>query len=133
VFNIGDNIIEYDGEFMNAAQKTQRYGNRTAPYLAAFDEDTFYDCAIHRCAASLINHICQSRANVRFSTNHQNNGVRIRAIKRICNGTQLRVSYNSQLDNQQNAYHMNENNVRTHSSSVSASPKICPSPCMDKQ
>ena len=113
VFNIGNNIIEYDGELMDAAQKTQRYGNRTAPYLAAFDEDTFYDCAIHRCAATVINHVCQSRANVKFSTNNQNNGVRIKAIKRIYNGTQLRVSYNSQLDNQENAYQMNEENVRT--------------------
>ena len=40
VFNIGNNIIEYDGELMDAAQKTQRYGNRTAPHLAAFDEFT---------------------------------------------------------------------------------------------
>ena len=92
VFKIGDIIIDYDGELMDAAQKTQRYGNRTAPYLVGFDENTFYDCASHRCAASLINQICQ------------NNWVRIKAIKRIYNGTQLRVSYNSQLDNLANAY-----------------------------
>jgi SET domain len=110
VFNIGDNIIENDGEPLNAAQKMQRYGNRTSPYLVGFDEDTFYDCAVHRCAAGLINHICHSQANVRFSTNHHNSGVRIRAIKRIYNGTQLRVSYNSELGNA--AYIMNENNVR---------------------
>jgi hypothetical protein len=91
VFKIGDIIIEYDGELMDAAQKTQRYGNRTAPFLVGFDENTFYDCAIHRCAASLINHICE------------NNWVRIKAIKRIYNGMQLRVLYNSQLDNLANA------------------------------
>ena len=113
VFNINENIIVYDGERMNAAQKTQRYGNRTAPYLIGYDNNTFYDCAVHRCAASLINHIGHSQANVKFSKNNQDNGVRIKAIKRIYNGTQLRVSYNSQVDGNNTRYRLNENNVRT--------------------
>ena len=112
VFKKDHNNLEYDDEPMNAAQKTQRYGDKTAPYLAGFDDHTFYDCAVKRCAASLVNHVGHSRANVKFSTNNIDNKVRIKAIKPIRNGTQLRVSYNSQLDGV-TRYRMNQKHVRT--------------------
>jgi hypothetical protein len=111
VFAVHQNIIEYEGEKMNAAETTARYGNKTGPYLVGYDANTFYDCAIDRCAAGLVNHQSHSLANARFSQNNLNDRVRIKARKPIRNGTQIRVSYNSAVGGRQ--YKMKEAGVKT--------------------
>jgi SET domain-containing protein len=115
VFAVNDNIIEYEGEFLDLEARIQRYGHHTAPYVAAYNENTYYDCAIHRCVAGLINHKSHSSANCRFSVNHLNNRVRIKAIRNIRNGQQLRVSYNSNVPG--NHYLFNEPGVRSSTNS----------------
>jgi hypothetical protein len=116
VFRSGDNVIEYEGEPMNDAERLERYGGHTAPYMVAFNENTLYDCAISRCVGGLINHAPHSTANCAFSTNNVNNRVRVKVQpgKNVRNGQQIRVSYNSEVPGRR--YRMNEPGVSTYTS-----------------
>jgi flagellar hook protein FlgE len=92
IFKKGDTIIDYDGELINDATKTARYGKYTAPYAVECKKDCNVDCACERGVGSNAN-TNPNHNNATFSVNRARNTVKIVASKNIRNGDEIFLSY----------------------------------------
>ena len=101
VFRKDDFILPYDGEIITCEEKNRRYGESTAPYCVGGpheDEYGKYDCpyfdsALYRSTASIINHADGNDANCYYLFNDENNRVEIRALRDIYANEELLCDY----------------------------------------
>lgn len=113
VFRPDDYIISYvGGDELTEAQVEARYGvNNSGPYAMRVGDGSYQDCAIRRCAASLINSNrgTSTRSNCEFVDHTDDDGnaeILVICTRNIRNGQQLFISYGRE-------YRFNENNVQS--------------------
>lgn len=101
VFTRGQVICDYVGEVITQEELDDRYGDtdRTvAPYAIRVSAGRYIDGACRRGIAGVINH--SADPNVTFYR-HQNR-IRVRAVKNINHGTELKVRYRGGYEFQDN-------------------------------
>jgi SET domain len=101
IFEPGDEIIEYIGERIDATELHRRYQIHTAPYAIQVRGPNnprgglYIDAAVIRGVGSLANHKPQRIMNAKLVINYISNTAKLRATKRIRNGTEIFVDYGS--------------------------------------
>lgn len=109
LFNRGDNIIQYTGEYINKNELYRRYGKYTAPYTIEYKKDHFIDGACKRGIGTLVNHKAKTYANAEFlftknAETKKIDGVKLVATKIIRNSEEIFVNYGK-------GYKFNEKNI----------------------
>lgn len=98
LFKRGDFITIYDGELIDAATVTRRYGNRIAPYVLHNRRETVVeDGACHRGVGTLINDGRRSDGrsdrNAEFQLNTKGGYFQVHATRAIRHGEEILVNY----------------------------------------
>lgn len=93
IFKKDQTITQYNGENISPAQKTARYGNKTAPYAVEVGRRVI-DSALQRGVGSLAN-TKPAHNNATFSVSTRNNipSAKIKATKPIKNNQEIFLSY----------------------------------------
>jgi SET domain-containing protein len=100
VFDRQQFICEYLGEVLDGQEMDDRYGagDAVAPYAIQVSANRYIDGACRRGIAGVINHSTQP--NVEFYS--YRGTIRMRALRNINHGTELKVNYGGQYELQDN-------------------------------
>jgi hypothetical protein len=108
IFNEGNVICNYYGEFINEHELQERYRIHTAPFGVRIIPHQYEDGALFRGMGSLLNHQPEHLANAAFrrvnQTEQEERHIELVATKPIRNGDEIFVDYEDE-------YILNEPNV----------------------
>lgn len=93
-------ICDYEGEILTSQDIDDRYGGEdaVAPYAIMLSADRFLDAACRRGIAGVINH--SETPNVKFY--FYRGSIRVKALKNINHGTELKLHYGPEYELQDN-------------------------------
>jgi len=105
IFRTGDVICQYNGQVINAQQRTARYGNKTAPYSVEVNNTCSIDSACKRGVGSIASNNAGNN-NAKLAVDRTNKRASLKATKTIRNNTEIFLSYSSSYIMHQNGvYH----------------------------
>src|SRR5947209_1190080 len=120
---VGDHLVDYVGELIDAAESERRYpGTALGPYALRLSKSNTIDAALLRGVGAYINASRRSvRPNVSFTPHPNGRSARFTAKKFIAAGSELTVSYGREYWYDRKATHSTDEDPSEWAASVDTS------------